>query len=88
MLKIFVRSARTPVNMLLLRKTSRETSLLKPSMVPGLLRPNLARRSEKELTASPIALARGLVRSRADNESIAAAMTGKGLSDFVMKSAV
>ena len=28
------------------------------------------------------------MRSRADNESIAAAMTGKGLSDFVMKSAV
>lgn len=80
MLKILVRSARTPVNMELLRKTSRCTSLESVSIVPGLERPSLALRSEKELSASPRVVAIGLAKRRWANESIAEAM----MADYVI----
>ena len=77
MLKIFVRSARTPVNMWLVRKVSRWTSRDKFSMVPGLDRPSLALLSEKELRASPTIAATGLVKKMDCNESmVAEAMAG------------
>lgn len=41
-LKAFVRSALSPENMKLLRRTSRVTSLLIPSTVPGFDSPNVA----------------------------------------------
>lgn len=75
MLKTFVRSARTPVNMWLLRKASRCTSRESVSMVPGLDRPSLALRSEKELRASPIVTATGLEKRM---ERIASSDDGDG----------
>lgn len=49
-----VSSARMPVNMELLRKTSRSTSFEIFSTLPGFDRPNFALRSEKESHASAI----------------------------------
>lgn len=74
MLKILVRSARTPVNMELLRKASRWTSLDRDSMVPGLERPSFDLRSEKELRASPNVRERGLEKTAVLRRSIAEAM--------------
>lgn len=76
MLKILVRSARTPVNMPLLRKTSRWTSRDRLSIVPGLVRPSLARRSWMELMASPNADEMGFLKATVFMRSIAEAMTG------------
>lgn len=78
MLKTLVRSARMPVNMKLLSETSRWTSLASDSMVPGLERPSWALRSEKELRASPRALASGLLQTSDRTESATVAIVYYG----------
>lgn len=58
----------------MLSETSRVTSLVRLSIVPGFDRPSLARRSEKDLKASDTAEARGFVAKKPNGDSETEAM--------------
>src|SRR3569833_747530 len=68
MLKTFVRSARMPVNMKLLRRRSRCISWDTFSTLPGMGRLSLARRSEKDARASEMVATSALLRRKASGD--------------------